>query len=219
MRSLLPRTVTVVTARTDLPGALLTGAEVDVVANAVETRRAEFATARDCARRALTQLGQASAEIPTGPRGEPVWPPGIVGSITHCDGLRACAVARSSEVLTIGIDAERNLPLPRQLLPDVASPREQTQIARLRALDPSINWDRLLFSAKEAVYKAWYPLTHRWLGFEDAALRIDVASESFDATILVDAPTIGGRALGTFSGRWSVENDLVMTAIAVPAMR
>jgi 4'-phosphopantetheinyl transferase EntD len=56
--------------------------EEAVVGNAVEKRRREFVTARACAREALAQLGHPEQPVPTGARGEPVWPAGTIGSIT-----------------------------------------------------------------------------------------------------------------------------------------
>ncbi|MGH3274922.1 MAG: 4'-phosphopantetheinyl transferase family protein, partial [Streptosporangiaceae bacterium] len=90
----------------DLAGTMLFPEEQAVMARAVEKRRREFTTARACARTALARLGQPPVAIVPGDRGEPRWPPGIVGSITHCAGYRAAAVGRAAEVLAIGLDAE-----------------------------------------------------------------------------------------------------------------
>ncbi len=81
------------------------GAEAELVARAVEKRRREFAGGRDCARRALAALGIAPLAILSGERGEPLWPEGVVGAITHCAGYRGSAVARAGEVAALGIDA------------------------------------------------------------------------------------------------------------------
>jgi 4'-phosphopantetheinyl transferase EntD len=80
-----------------------------------------------------------------------------------------------------------------------------------------VSWDRLLFSAKESVYKAWFPLAGRWLGFEEAVITIDPAAGVFTARLLVPGPVTGGRPLTGFSGRWTAGHGLVLTAIAVPA--
>ena len=91
---------------------------------------------RACAREALARLGVPAQPIPTGSRGEPLWPDGIVGSITHCDGYRACAVAAAADWLTIGVDAELDESLPDGLIGDIALPEERRwleQLARGRA--------------------------------------------------------------------------------------
>ncbi len=189
--------------------------EAALVARAVEKRRGEFAGGRACARRALRALGVEPGPILSGARGEPLWPAGVVGAITHCDGYRAAAVAHAADLLTIGIDAEPHEPLPEGLVGDIARPEELPRLAELARSDPAVHWDRLLFSAKESVYKAWYPLAERWLGFEDATLTVDAGAGSFSARLLVDGPTVAGRRLDGFDGRWLVRDGLVVTAIAL----
>jgi 4'-phosphopantetheinyl transferase EntD len=191
--------------------------EEAALGNAVEVRRLEFVTARACAREALARLGLAAQPIPTGARGEPLWPAGIVGSITHCAGYRACAVAPASELLTIGVDAEVDDPLPDGLIADIALPEERRRLEAAAAADPGVSWDRLLFSIKESVYKAWFPLTRNWLGFEDASVVIDRAGGTFSASLLVPGPTLGGRTLAGFSGRWLAAEGLLLSATTVPA--
>ena len=207
---LLPGVVTVVSTRADLPDELL-DAERPAIARAVETRRREFATGRACAHRALRRLGTGSVAIPSGERGEPVWPAGVVGSITHCRGYRACAVARAQDVRSVGIDAEVHEPLPEGVLEQIAFGRERAMVVAGRG--GAIHLDRLLFSAKEAVYKVWFPLTRRWLGFEDAELAIDADAGTFRARLLVPGP------MTELAGRWCVEDGLVATAIVVLSRR
>lgn len=190
--------------------------EEAALGNAVEKRRREFVTARACAREALARLGMEAQPIPTGGRGEPIWPRGVVGSITHCAGYRACAVAPASEWLTIGIDAEAHDALPAGLLGDIALPQERRWIAAAAAADPGTSWDRLLFSIKESIYKAWFPLTGRWLGFEDATVAIDRTGGAFTARLLVPGPLVDGRRLDRFAGRWLAAEGLLLSAIAVP---
>jgi len=215
IEAILPAAAAVAEARDDDAPVALFPEEEAIVARAVEKRRRKFASGRGCAHRALAALGEAPVPVPAGERGEPIWPDGVVGSITHCKGYRGCAVARGSDLATIGIDAETHAPLPGGLLPNLASPEEIDALAALGRADPSIHWDRLLFSAKEAVYKAWYPLAERWLGFEDAVLTIDPGARAFSARLLVPGPPLAGTELRGFDGRWLVADDLVLTAIAV----
>jgi len=116
LERLLPAEVSVAASRGDMPDASLFPEEEAAIGGAIEKRRREFATARTCARRALVRLGVAPQSILPGPGGAPSWPAGIVGSITHCDGYRGCAVARVTDLRSIGIDAEPNEPLPKGLL-------------------------------------------------------------------------------------------------------
>jgi 4'-phosphopantetheinyl transferase EntD len=227
---ILPDRVVAVETRRDLLDIELFPEEQVSVANAVEKRRREFVTARACARLALQRLGLAVQPIPNGERGEPCWPAGVVGSITHCAGYRACAMAHASAVLALGIDAEPNEPLPEGVLAAIALSEEQAGLEELGRAVPGVHCDRLLFSAKESVYKAWFPLTRRWLGFEDASLRfehsggagapgeLDDPHGTFAARLLVEGPRLDGQPLTGFSGRWLVRDGVVLTAIAVDAL-
>lgn len=214
---ILPGEVVAVTATADGAGAELFPEEETALGRAVDKRRREFTTVRACTRAAYRRLGLPPAPVVPGPKGEPSWSDGVVGSITHCDGYRACALARASEVLTIGIDAEPNAPLPDGLLPDIARPEERPALRELARHAPAVHWDRLLFSAKESVYKAWFPLARRWLGFEDATLTIDPETGSFSARLLVPGPLVDGRPLTELPGRWLAGRGLVATAIALPS--
>jgi 4'-phosphopantetheinyl transferase EntD len=197
----------------DPPGLVLFPEEEALVARAVDKRRREFTTARACARTALAALGVASTSILPGEQGAPRWPPGIVGSITHCAGYRAAAVARACDVLTMGLDAEPDEVLPGGVLEVVSLPRERERLRSLAAAEPGISWDRLLFCAKEATYKAWFPLTQCWLGFEDADITISATDGSFEARLLVPGPTVSGAPLAAFTGRWLARDGLILTAI------
>jgi enterobactin synthetase component D / holo-[acyl-carrier protein] synthase len=213
---ILPPQVAAEEAFGDVPHVMLFPAEQAAIANAVDKRRSEFATARACARAALAKLGLPPVPIVPGLRGAPQWPPGVVGSITHCAGYRASAVARDRDVITIGLDAEPHDELPRGILAAVASHGEQARLAALAAVRPDMFWDRMLFSAKESVYKAWFPLTSRFLNFEDAVIDIDPVNQTFTARLLVNSPLVNGAAVTGFEGRWLVGHGLIVTTIVVP---
>ncbi len=214
---ILPPPVAAVEAFEDPPGATLFPEEEAAMARAVPRRRGEFAAGRACARAALAQLGLPAAPILPGPRGAPQWPAGVVGTITHCDGYRASAVAHARDVLTLGLDAEPDGPLPGGVLDAVSLAEERDRLPGLAAAAPHVPWDRLLFCAKEAVYKAWFPLAGRWLGFEEAAITFAPDAGTFTARLLVPGPAAGGRPLDGFSGRWLARGGLLLAAIAVPA--
>ncbi|AQS67085.1 4'-phosphopantetheinyl transferase [Streptomyces pactum] len=214
IEKLLPAAVAVAETCGDPPDAPLLDGEPEVVSRAVEERRREFAAVRRCARRALADLGVGPVSILPGERGAPVWPEGLVGSMTHCDGYQGAAVARVSDgVLAIGVDAEPHLPLPDGALRLVGLEAERLRIADMARLDPGVDWDRLLFSMKECVYKAWFPLTRRWLGFEQADITIEYEG-TFSARLLTADPAVPADG---FTGRWLVEQGLIVTALAVPA--
>ncbi|SNS43487.1 4'-phosphopantetheinyl transferase EntD (siderophore biosynthesis) [Streptosporangium subroseum] len=210
IEKILPPWVASAEAFDDPPGVTLFPEEEAAIARAVDRRRREFTTARHCARQALAQLGLPAVPILPGERRAPEWPDGVVGSITHCAGYRAAAV--SLEALAVGIDAEPHEPLPDGVLTAVSLEEERDALTRLGG---QIHWDRMLFSAKESVYKAWFPLTRRWLGFEEAHITL-VPSGTFTARLLVPGPLVDGRELTGFTGRWLVADGLVITAIALP---
>jgi 4'-phosphopantetheinyl transferase EntD len=185
------------------------------IAHAVARRQQQFGGVRHCARIAMAELGLPASAILPAERGAPRWPDGVVGSMTHCDGYLAAAVGRMSEVLTIGIDAEPHAPLPDGVLDMVTSPAEREMLAHLHAEDTHVCWDRLLFTAKESIYKAWYPLTRTWLGFEDAEIAIDPLARTFSSRLLKPGPETAKGAPVDFSGQWLASEDLIISAIAI----
>jgi 4'-phosphopantetheinyl transferase EntD len=157
---------------------------------AVERRRRLFALGRAAARDGLLELGIVDAAIPRGTGGEPIWPGGIVGAISHSHELAVAVVGRCLDYVGLGIDVE-------DLTHDI-SPR----VARLVCLPSEMGWvqpeagtERLvtLFSAKEAVFKALYPIQGVWLGFKDAELTWHDELGGFEARVLksvgADFPT------------------------------
>lgn len=215
IEEILPARVMAEEAFADPDGVALFPEEEAVVAGAVAQRRAEFATVRHCAHAALRRLGVRPAPILPGPRREPRWPAGIVGSMTHCAGYRAAALAWRREVVAIGVDAEPHDALPAGIVDLIAVAAERAMLARLAAQTPQTCWDRLLFSAKESVYKAWYPLTGRWLDFSEAEVVFDPEQARFVAQLLVPGPVRAGRRWQEFTGRYLVRDGLALTAIVL----
>ena len=198
----------------DLLETALFPEEEAVIANAADGRRREFATVRHCARQALAGIGQSAVPLVPGHRGAPVWPRNVVGSMTHCDGYRAAAVARRADIAALGIDAEPHSALPGGVLDAIALPRERQHLSALGRRHRHLHWDRLLFSAKESVYKTWFPLTGQWLGFDEAELRFDPYRHTFHARLLREGRDRESRPLRAFTGRWQVLRNLVLTAVA-----
>jgi 4'-phosphopantetheinyl transferase EntD len=205
----------------DVPESTMFSIEAAVVADAVAERRREFGTARYCARQALLQIGVPAVPVLPDVDGAPRWPAGVVGSITHCQGYRAAAVARSSEVCGIGIDAEPHAAMPPEALDLIRRDEERAHLLALEDADPSLHWDRILFCAKEAVYKAWFPLTRRWLDFADVSTTLH-PDGTFWTRLCVRGSRVAGLDLDVFGGRWMVGRGLVLAATSVgpsPAAR
>ncbi|HEY6787753.1 MAG TPA: 4'-phosphopantetheinyl transferase superfamily protein [Trebonia sp.] len=218
IEQILPSRVVAVESFGDDPTAKLFPQERVFMTRAMESRRREFATARACARAALARLGQPAVAMLPGPGGAPQWPAGVTGSITHCPGYRAAAVGLTRDAVSLGVDAEPNEALPdRGMLELIALNEERVRLGELAAGMPGICWDRLLFSAKESVYKTWFPLTRSWLGFESADIVIDPHGGTFTARLLVQGPLVNGEPLTRLSGRWLADQGFLVTAIVVPA--
>lgn len=214
LNEILPRGVAVASARRDFDVHLFSEEEA-LISGAVEGRRREFTTARACARTALSQLGFPLQAIGTGSHGAPLWPAGAVGSITHCKGYRAAAVGRAEDFLAIGIDAEPHEELPDGVLDAIATPQERAWLRSCSARAGGACWDRLLFSIKESVYKAYYPLALDMLGFEQATITIDRRRQTFSARLLVSPIKLNGFDRTVLSGRWLIGDGLILTAISL----
>lgn len=224
IEKVLPDEAVGVEAFDDPPEAFLYPQEQAVVSRAVGRRRREFRAVRHCARRAMRELGCAPVPLLPGERGMPLWPPGVVGSMTHCPGYRAAAVGHVGDLIAIGVDAEPHDMLPPDVMVHVALREEQARLTELATVAEEICWDRVLFCIKEATYKAWFPLTRSRLGFRDVAVRISsdtsgAATGDFCVRVLVAGQSTAGEPVTRFSGRWLVGGGLVLAAVATPCTR
>lgn len=199
----------------DAPGGVLFPEEEKIVAHAVETRRREFATVRVCARACLARLGYGLAPILPGVGGAPTWPPGVQGSMTHCVGYAAAAVARTPPIFAIGIDAEPDAPLPDGVLDLVTTRAERDRFAATQQEPDRPNWDRLLFSAKEAIYKAWFPLVGEWLDHQEAEIFFHPHDQTFVAQLYRAGLIINGRQIHNLHGRWDRKQGILATAVVL----
>ena len=188
--------------------------EEPFVRAAVEKQRLEFTLGRVCARMALTGLGFPSVPLPVGADRAPVWPEGIVGSISHCSGLAGAAVARGNRHAGLGLDIEPLEPVDESLFRMIATPREHDWLAGLPP-DESGRIARLLFSAKESVYKALNPLLGVFLGFQDCEVMLDLPAGTFSATVQSHRlpASWNGRRL---EGRHAASETHLATGLALP---
>ncbi len=190
-------------------GGLLKSEEA-LVDGAAQTRIEQFTAGRVCSRIALGRLGvAATTPILRGEDRAPIWPPGFIGSISHTDTWCAAAVARTEDIRALGIDLESSTPLKEALLKRVCTPKERDWLHELPA--PGVT-GKIVFSAKEAVYKCQYPLSNQFLGFH--AVEVELGDDSFEAVFQQEA---GGFKPGdVISGRYLVEEGLVATACELP---
>ena len=190
-------------------GGLLKSEEA-LVDGAARTRIEQFTAGRVCSRIALGRLGvAATTPILRGEDRAPIWPPGFIGSISHTDTWCAAAVARTDGIRSLGIDLESSAPLKEALLRRVCTPKERDWLHQLPA--PGVT-GKIVFSAKEAIYKCQYPLSNQFLGFH--AVEVELGDDSFQAVFQQEA---GGFKPGdVISGRYLVEEGLVASACELP---
>ena len=124
-------------------------------------------------------------------------------------------MARSGAIHALGVDAEPHEPLPETVLRMIAGPEEIIMLAKRTAADSTVRWGRLLFCAKEAVYKAWFPLAQRRLTFRDVPVAL-AADGTIAARLLIDGPVVAANKLTGFSGRWLVDRGLIVAVVSVP---
>lgn len=187
-------------------GAPLWPQEAETVARAVPKRQAEFAAGRAAARVALAALGHPEIAIPAGPHRAPLWPTGIVGSITHTNGCCFAALARQTAVLAIGVDAELAVPLSSSVASNVLTPHEQR-------LSQGPLTGTAIFSAKEAVYKALSDFADEIWDFDAMTIAVFPDQNRFEATLRRDAgPVLAGDVL---TGVMVQNADHILTGYAL----
>ena len=148
--------------------------ERELVAGAAPKRQREFSTGRNLARRAMSELGLDVGPVLKGAQREPCWPAGVLGSLTHADDCAIACVASAGAVRSVGVDLEVFSRVDEKL-----HDRLFTQSERLFLAGAGPELAGLLFSAKEAGYKATYPLTGRYIGFHEAEVCVNQEAATF----------------------------------------
>lgn len=204
LRAVLPARVEVAETRELVPldevRRVLFDDELRSIRRAVPSRTREYATGRACARTALGALGVLPAPLLSDDDRAPRWPSGVVGSITHCQGMCAAAVARASELSHLGVDCEPNEDLPHGLLDIVSVPSERARMGEVAGVAAG----RLLFSAKESVFKATFPADREWRDFHDVEVDLRPGGT-------FSARAIHGSPLPPLTGRWAASGRLLVT--------
>ncbi|MBL9047635.1 MAG: 4'-phosphopantetheinyl transferase superfamily protein [Tabrizicola sp.] len=172
---LFPTDVAVSVVEIGTAGLALFPEEQASLPAAVPARLVEFAAGRQAARRAMAALGHDVVPVPMGRDRAPIWPPGLSGSISHAGGI-AAAVLRSGPPL--GLDLEADEPLDSDLWPIICS---EPELGAHPVTDRGLAVRRV-FAAKEAVYKAQFPLTGQVIGFD--AVAIAFRNSDFNACFL-----------------------------------
>lgn len=205
-RSLLPAEVAVAASDPRRMHPLWPGEGISGVA----ARQAEFSAGRAAARAALATLAHPACAVPANTDRAPQWPVGIIGSITHSATACLAAVARAGSLRGIGLDLEPDEPLPEGLEAEILLPGERAWLAT-RSMAERGFLARLLFSAKEAAYKAQYPASGALFGFD--AMQIDLASETGHFTAVLGVPADPYPVGMTMAGRFARCEGHILTAV------
>ncbi|MBY5768552.1 4'-phosphopantetheinyl transferase superfamily protein [Rhizobium leguminosarum] len=189
--------------------------EADHVSAAVAVRKREYVAARSAARRAMSELQLPLGSIGRTNTGAPIWPAGVIGSLSHGAGDAIAVVGSRSNVLTVGIDLEAAIPLPAEIASSVVMPEDQDAAANLSLHHPKC-WQMVIFSAKEAFYKAFHQCTADLIDFDAVFLQfnLDEAGYSGDFHCVARDDRLNSRGLlQRLSGRWLVHSGRIYTAI------
>lgn len=181
--------------------------EPEAVQRAVQKRRAEFAAGRRAARLALRGAGYDAVAIPKGAHRAPVWPEGLVGSLSHDGGLAIAGVAPLSRVAALGLDLAEAADFPAHLRAEILRTEPEKRQSGLEA--------RVNFSAKETVFKALYPIVQEYFGFGAVEVSPNMDAGLFDVRLR--------RSLGPypedarFQGRFAIVERRLVTLLSIPA--
>jgi enterobactin synthetase component D / holo-[acyl-carrier protein] synthase len=156
--------------------------EQRTIAGAVDKRVREFSVGRSCARQVLQDLGCPAQPILTDADRAPIWPRGIVGSLSHSEGLCVAIGCHHGAVLGVGIDVEPIRNLATDIVPIICSPAELAHISSLPQV-ADVDLALAVFCAKEAVYKSVFPLLRRFMEFHDVEVRLCPAEGRFSARL------------------------------------
>ena len=215
--SLFPGEVVTEEADLMLIQGILYPEEEAYMTNAVSKRRREFTAGRLCARRALVRFGIKNFPILVGTNREPIWPTGIVGSISHTERYCGIAVAKKNQTESLGLDIECIGKLSKDCWRQIFTRHELSWIDS-RSPDRKQEYATLIFSAKECLYKCQYTISKRWLDFHDVMITVNTDVSEF---VAIFQANIGSSfKKGTYlKGKFLLCGGYVCTGMWIPNTR
>lgn len=201
-------------ATTD-PNALmprLIGDEVLALEQVSTARARQFGAGRAAARAAMEQLGQPPRPVLQGEDGAPIWPVGLTGSITHGEAISFAVVSDAPDLAALGVDLEAATALESALWPELCVMSEINWLARLGPSQRG-HFAKLILCAKQAVYKAQFPLSRVALDTQAIALEIDLAESRFTASFTRPLP--GFAPDEVLAGRFAILSTNVIAAVEI----
>lgn len=212
-KALLPKDVALAVAFPWHAAEGLLAEEVASLESAGPRRLAEFASGRRAAHAAMARLGTSVRAVPHGPDRAPIWPEGLVGSITHNEMICLAAVGYAARHAGLALDVEEDSPLPEDLVPEICTSAELAWLS-VQPESERGHLARLIFSAKECAYKLIYPTTRAVLGFDAFEITPDLETGQFEATLSRNVAPFVARS--RFAGRFAFGAGLVLTGMAMP---
>lgn len=167
----------------------LYGLEASLIPNAKSARKIEFAAGRFAARMAMTAMGLPAQPVLCGSDRAPIWPKGMVGSLTHSSNCCAVALTQASQFRAVGLDVEHDDPLSDADQAEVLTRFEKNWLLARPKSERGV-LAKVIFSAKESVYKAQYPLTKQVIGFDAVDVALDTGNGRFAARFSQDVGAI-----------------------------
>ncbi len=180
--------------------------EAQRLVKAVPKRRNEFIVGRRCARTALAQMGIEPRAMPPNERRAPQWPVGTIGSISHSIGLCCAVASHSSTIACLGVDLETTTRISSGVIERVLHPLEVDFVNGDKA------YGSLIFSAKEAFFKAQHPVWEAWPNFEDLAFEVDTSTNQLNVIEVAAHLPLGLRsAIEDMQFRYAFFDNYVLT--------
>jgi 4'-phosphopantetheinyl transferase EntD len=182
------------------------------VKDAVPRRVAEFHAGRAAARAAMVALGMPPRPIPMGPDRAPIWPNGLAGSISHSADACVAAVGLRDDWAGVGVDLEEATALDPLLVGEICTKSEQRWLGKQPPSERGL-MAKLIFSAKEAAYKAQYPISRVVFGFDVLEITIDRDATRFEAVFQSSQGSIPAGAV--LVGSYAHAAGLLVTGVAI----
>jgi 4'-phosphopantetheinyl transferase EntD len=216
--ALFPSGALVAEMREPGDATLLYPDEAAHLGRAVPKRVQEFAAGRLCARRVLTELGINDFPLKAALDRQPVWPLGIVGSITHTTGFVAAVAGERKRMAALGLDCELAGSVKTELWQKLFRDNETRWLRRLPTSQQAAA-ATLMFCAKEAFYKCQYPLTGEWLNFRDAWVELPAwgAGQGIFNLYASRPIALASHAQLPMRGRYLFHEPFVTAGVALPA--
>lgn len=188
--------------------------EKAVIEEAIVKRQREFSTGRICARKALGKLGLSEFPVLMDEDRVPVWPEGFIGSITHSSSYGLCVVTKKNGNQSMGIDLEDDERLQPRIWPNSFTEDELAWLFIIQEETKAVplKWATLMFAAKEAFYKAQFPITRTWVGFKDAKVELSFNENAFTLTLQKDIPSFWKKNT-KFTGKYAFLKGSVVASV------